>query len=974
MCVLATRSAVIAFCVLLLGLATARAESNLVFKLDSGGHTSEITGLAFTPDRRQLVSAGKDKVIRVWNLAAGRVQRTIRGEIGQGPDGEIYAMALSPDGRWLAAGGWFDDARARVPCCGDIRLYDFQSGRLVALLRGHSEPVSALAFSPDGARLVSGATDGTAVIWDVQRRGPLHWLYGHKDEILGLEVTPDGARIVTTSADHDARLWSMADGQEIARLAGHEAKVTGLALAAQIGVIATGDAQGDIRLWDIKTGAFRRVLAHEHSQIRALALARGGRMLVSALGYSPYEVVGRDIETGEAILTYKGHDNVVAAAAVSPDGKWIATAGGQNSEIHVWNGETGALARKLGGVGRTIWSVGFSTAAPGLAWGATDPCPEERLSCPKLHGVLEHQIRFPAGERLGDVGGVEATDTGFARAVEAFGGDLTLDHRVPDPKGYESILEITGRDGVVASIKRGATSGYRHRAYTFTPDGKRVISGGANGMLAAYRLDGEPAASFVGHEGDILAVAVSPDGRYLASSGGDQTVKLWNSQSGELIVSLFEGSDGDWVMWTPQGYYTGSPGADRFVGWQVNRGRDRTPDFISAAQLRNRLNRPDIVERAIDLVSAEEAIREAPGTDFTLADLIARPVPRFAITGTEAEVAAKPGYGAVRVTLADTLDPVKLLRVYVNGRRAANVIAKTAGGGFPAGDMTVEVPLAQGKNEVRVVAVNAIGETSDAAVIERKEAGRLDSRGTLYVVAIGVDKYPNTNGRLKDLAYASSDASIFAAAAERRLGPMHDKVVSDILVNGAGSDLPTASRIRASLDMLRQAEDNDTIVIFLAGHGVNDGENYRFMPTDAERAAKGWSTDKTISWHELEEVLQAAKGRRLLFVDTCRSGNAFNQRLGNSAYHINVIAYASARWDQAALERNDLKHGLFTYAVVEGLDGKAQASGASEPITAARLFAFVHTRVAGLAKELSRSQDPQYYKGRDAEDYVLVKP
>ena len=75
--------------------------------------------------------------------------RTIRGEIGPARDGTIYAMALSPDQRWLAAGGWFDKDSANVPCCGDIRLYDFASGELKALLKGHSYVVSGLAFSPD---------------------------------------------------------------------------------------------------------------------------------------------------------------------------------------------------------------------------------------------------------------------------------------------------------------------------------------------------------------------------------------------------------------------------------------------------------------------------------------------------------------------------------------------------------------------------------------------------------------------------------------------------------------------------------------------------------------------------------------------------------------------------------------------------------------------------------------------------------
>jgi membrane-associated protease RseP (regulator of RpoE activity) len=74
--------------------------------LDTGGHMALIGGLAFTPDGKQIVSAGDDKVIRVWDWQAGKTIRTIRGQVGPGLEGKIYAMALSPDGHSLAAGGW----------------------------------------------------------------------------------------------------------------------------------------------------------------------------------------------------------------------------------------------------------------------------------------------------------------------------------------------------------------------------------------------------------------------------------------------------------------------------------------------------------------------------------------------------------------------------------------------------------------------------------------------------------------------------------------------------------------------------------------------------------------------------------------------------------------------------------------------------------------------------------------------------
>jgi hypothetical protein len=123
-------------------------------------------------------------------------------------------------------------------------------------------------------------------------------------------------------------------------------------------------------------------------------------------------------------------------------------------------------------------------------------------------------------------------------------------------------------------------------------------------------------------------------------------------------------------MWTPQGYYTGSPGADKIVGWQINEGPDQLPDYVGADQLRQHLNRPDIVERAIILGSAEGVVREAPGTTFKLADLLARPVPRFKIMSPIADEVQRGGRAIVRIAIEATPDLVKANRVQVNAARS----------------------------------------------------------------------------------------------------------------------------------------------------------------------------------------------------------------------------------------------------------------------------------------------------------------
>jgi WD40 repeat protein len=137
---------------LFVGCAAAADEPRLV--IDSGGPEAAVTFVAFTKDGNRLVSAGEDKVIRVWDIASGKA-RAIRGQIGDGPIGMIYAAALSPDGRYIAVGGYLGAGQD----IGMIRIHELETGKVVRLLRGHTNIITSLAFSSDGRYLASGSND-----------------------------------------------------------------------------------------------------------------------------------------------------------------------------------------------------------------------------------------------------------------------------------------------------------------------------------------------------------------------------------------------------------------------------------------------------------------------------------------------------------------------------------------------------------------------------------------------------------------------------------------------------------------------------------------------------------------------------------------------------------------------------------------------------------------------------------------------
>lgn len=771
---------------------------------------------------------------------------------------------------------------------------------------------------------------------------------------------------------------------------GHTDKVMSMAFA-QNGAIASGDISGNILLWDGQNGRLLRNLVRQKFGSGSLSFSPDGKLLLSTCGFgicsgAPGYVY--DVASGRTLTSYAGQDNAVLATAFSPDGRWVATGGGANNLIHLWEPLTGqrrlgldGQPLQLGGQGQVVWAAAFSTDGHQIGWGNVDACPE-KAHCPNQQTILQHALVLPLGNStLGAPAALAERDAlSFRHASTSFEG-WTLAHRTGGGYGYDNaILDILKDGRVVTSITRGAQDGLAHHAYSFAPDGQSIISGGSSGVITAYDRKGKTLGAFAGHEGNVFAVIPSPDGRYLVSCSADETVRLWNLKTRELLVSLFQGADGEWVMWTPQGFYAASGPGSELIGWQINHGPDHEAEYVTAGQLRKTLNRPDIVAKAIQLASAEEAVRQANGTNFELFALLAEPVPRYRILSPSQDATLHSGNATLQIALEATPDPVKLIRIQVNGSQIAEH-QPDAGGSFPPGPLTFTIPLAKGRNNIRVVAVNDTGETPTEVSVMNNGDGDLDSLGTLYILAIGVDKYPNlgqaclaTDGKTRrdcNLSVAGADAKAFAATMAARLGPLHKRTTSRVLVNGASpADEPTAANILDALGLLQQSSPNDTIVLFVSGHGVNEGQNYRFLATDAAWNVNALRNSTVVPWVVFQEAIEAANGRRILFVDTCHSGNSYNQRLSNESYLANIIVYSAARWDQAALERTDIGHGLFTFAIIEGVNGAARTS--SGDIKVESLRDFLAKRVPEMAKEMNREQDPQYFRGRDAQNYVFA--
>ncbi len=960
-------------CMLLAG-ADAAAQERPILRLDTGGHMARITGLVFTPDSKFVVSASDDKVIRIWDWRAGKTVRTIR------TTGPIYAIALSPDGRWLAAGGLFA-ADSLSADASQIRLYDFASGELKALLKGHRNVVSGLAFSPDGEKLISGSYRG-AIIWDVERGTLLHRLQGHRADIYAVGFTPDGQRAVTGSLDNTLRLWRVADGALITEMTGHVDHVYSLAVSPRDGSIASGDESGEIRLWDGNTGALLKTLdffgdpfIHRGFGVGSLAFSPDGSLLLSTCGGDKCEYVQRvwDVATGKVKTRYKMHRGSVEASDFLADGGLVATGGGGNQEIHVWDPKTGEQKAVLQGTGRPRWAATFSPDSRSIGWGEKDPCPGE--VCPNMPGLPHYQFRLPGPSESLSAPQPLLNANGWVWAKASF-GELTLRHR----DGAYSVLDVLKHarpSGVSIEYREGTY----HLSYTFSSDGKQIISGSAGGFLGAYGPDGKSLGIFVGHEDAVRTLAASPNGSYLVSGSDDQTIRLWNIDTRELLVTIFRSEDGEWVIWTPEGFYAGSPGAEKIVGWEINQGPEKTPRYITAGQLRKALHRPDLV--AAKIAGDPQGLVKAAADALNIEALISgAQAPTVAILspadGATAKEFDENGKTRVRIAVAaritDTGGGIGKIGFKLNGQ----VVASAYGALMLDRDGTISraFDLSTPDTAIEVVAEDKDGkvESLPAVVTVHADPKALAGVPDLYVLAIGANRYRDTR---KNLSFAVSDAGALAETLKAAGAGYyrHPPIVKTLF-----DDAVTAGKVGAAFQELAgQVKAADVFVFYIAGHGktLSKSGDYYYLPpslpgfSEAEIAAQGFGPKELSAWFETIPALKS-----IWIFDTCESGSA--ERI--LAFNSPVRARGDAALEDAALQRlkdatgrtifmasseqqSAIKgyhnHGVFTYALLEGL----AKAGSSDKVQLFDLADYVTARVPELSRELNacEAKGPQDY-------------
>ena len=958
-----------------------------------------VNDLAFTPDGEDLVSASDDKTIRIWDWKSGVTLRTMRGHLGNGNEGKIFAVAVSPDGKTIAAGGYFGAGLGDKPPYGDVRLFDFATGKIKAVLKAADYAIYDLAFSPDGKFLAAGGADGFVYLWRRGRqirnaagrrtrssmpipgastsspspRRERGWRRRPPTTASGSGTSPRARR--SPCPTRPSRCATSASRRWPSRRT-----ATCSPPAARTARCSSGSA-GD--------GTLARAMPKQDFLIGALTFATGAR-LVASCSYrcaDKHRTVVWNTDSGEQVLDYRGHDGTVYASAAMPTARWWRPPAAPATPSRSGIPRPASARRCCKGSGEPVTAVGIDAASGSIAWGNANPCPE-RVSCPRSMGALDNRLALPTAERFFE----------DPEPLAEHGAHLPAPHWptasgrcAPSPGGKDglenAVLEIAKAARWCAASRTTPPTASSIRAFTLIDNGLGLITGGNDGTLLEYETaTAKVSGEFTGHTGEINAMAASEKAGLLVTGSADQTLRLWNLKTHELIVSMFFAGS-EWIVWMPQGYYYSSDDGDKLIGWHVNQGRDHEGRFIRAGQLKKYLWSPEMVRRAIILRSAEQAVAgDAAGRRQRAGEALAAQA-----AGIRHQARRRPEQGprglCRRRDHRREGSRRRCRRVSRSCRTAAmSAMSPPARSAATASSTIVEVPVEDGENTIRITGTNEFGyltERSVTALGQKDREGR--NKGKLYVAVIGVDKYPfltdACNGRACDLRYPVDDATEFLkvicaeirAAVHRRwrrwCWSTAKRWTRRPTRQGRAQRVASADSIlepesdtdrRPARRFPRQARRRTTPPSSSspATASTSTKTTISSRPTAANRmptagSAPRWSTGPTS-----RKRSSAPKGMRFMLLDTCHAANAFNPRLEKDAQDARIVVFSATAANNTAAELPELGHGVFTYSILEGLRGAAKTSDGG--VTLFGLADYVSREVVRLT---ASKQKPFYYVG-----------
>ncbi|MEO5339826.1 MAG: caspase family protein [Magnetococcus sp. MYC-9] len=723
----------------------------------------------------------------------------------------------------------------------------------------------------------------------------------HAGGMTDARFSSDGQWFASASENGAAQLWNRTTGQRELDLRGHAGAVTAVTFIPGAKAARYGDP----------------------GQPQTRTAARRDGVLVTAGADGTVRLWS--LISGESMRTLQAHEQPVTTLAVTGDGQWLVTGSGDGLAKQ-WHLPTGRLERSFQAEQGPLRALAIDAQGTRLATGGEDG--SLRLWALDAGTPLQ---RLQEGD--GAVLSLAWHRDGQQLASGHTGGGLRLWNLAGGSRA------LTDHEGDVSGV-------------AFTPDGEQLASVGADRTVRLWSLtDRVPHQRLAGHQQGVRSVAFTPDGRHLLTASEDQTVRFWPTGQAEELARLVTLRSG-WAVVTPDGRFDGTLDGeleDRLdaIQWTGDGHAFALDGFLE------KYYRPALLGHLLSpKTDRQAAVASEPGTPhvsegFYLPPKVKIQAPMVSQKSVALQIEAEDQGGGIGET-----------RVYHNDKIVDPGKARNEGAvGGAAGKVekiTYEVELVDGENRFRAVTLSddrIESEAGDLAITYSSPQPAALPR--LHLLVVGVNRYANP---ALNLNFAAQDAKGMLDFLMRSHATLFEQVVTYELYDQKA----TRPAIGNSLADLHNVPPQDVVVLYFAGHGKALGDQWYFAPHEL-RALDGASIrGQALSSEQFKEHIARIGAQKVaVLLDACESGAAMrafaefdNRRsmaLLSRATGIHLAAATTG--EQSASELAELGHGVFTYALLDGLQGKADRQPRDGHVSIAELLNFIQQYVPFLSQK-----------------------
>jgi len=821
-----------------------------------------------------------------------------------------------------------------------IKMFDSTSGALIREFYGRGGSLEDISISND-EHYMAAIEYGVAKVWEIKTGKMLTQAGDYsQNKTLSVALSTDGKHLITGSEKRTAEIWDITSGDKIMSLEGYLNQVD------------------------------ERILSDSYMYWAALVneakLSPDGRFI--AVGRTGNNAKLIDFKTGRVFATLKGHKSMVISLCFSPDGKYLAT-GGLDGKAIVWDVQTGDSVQTIRFADKklAIFSVDISADGKMLAtadWGGYvyifDIETGKRIQAVSPHERMGvYKVKFsPNGVYFISAGldrKLKLTEIDTGQEISLFTGHTDLVNSINlSPDGNKIIT--SGWDGTVrvwdfySGLQVLRIRAHKGGVYNakFDSSGKYIVSGGDDFLVKEWDAStGALICELAGHQGGVGDVNITKDLQHIISGSRDGSIRIWDLPEKREVVSMIFLNENDWFIKNPQGYFDASEGAFNSISFV------KGTEVYSIGQFFNEFFRPGLYSEAFDKNTT--AFRQD-----IMQTIEKSPPPGVEIMIPENGSVMESPIVSFMVKVTNQGGGVTEFKVMHNGKRqeidASDLRRMTKEGQYAM--KTFSVNLVPGENEISVSAFSNDNIESEQKSINLIYKG-LQKSSDCYLLSIGINKYQNEN---LTLTYARPDAQAFAEFINKNAGKLFNKIHSFTLFDGNA----TKEKIFSAIDEISSTmKKEDVFIFFYAGHGSTENGIFYFITSEITGLYQEDKLKSALRVDELQDKFKLLPAlKQVVFVDACHSGSSVEtlamrgapeeKALAQLSRSSGVHVMASSESDQQSAEIKSLGHGVFTYVLLEALNGKADGAPADSKITVYEIKSYIDDQVPEVSFNLIR--------------------